>query len=430
MSAYLAAAFWPLRTRTRKGGGGGGGICACSSGACAWAAETLAVETSLLVCGASLFIFLASFVFSVYVGIGFIALPGYLISVYTERPRLLTTAEVRTQRRILSSRAADLIGVGEGLAARVLERHEAAVFSGSWLQRRARKAEERAEIARLRVLSAALESDLDALALADPREWRERYNPLEPLTFLLGGLLSIVLSAAWLVHLVLNVLFEPPLAPVLDGLLARINHLLPMLADALLALLALYLLCAAAAGAMALGARLFLINAHRLEAGRTPVSALLVLAESLLLCVLPCVQLLARSFRDFARHTDAGVLFALQVESLDGLRVFYTYSIFLLLTLGVALLAIVYFACRPSQRAHLRAALDAMKARRSRAFRAAERRVERAEASSASGAAPAPPTPPHGRVRKAEQRRAASVSIELPAWRHVPVAARLDGGEA
>jgi hypothetical protein len=197
-----------------------------------------------------------------------------------------------------------------------------------------------------------------------------------------------------------------------------------MLADALLALLALYLLCAAAAGAMALGARLFLLNVHRLEGGRTPVSALLVLAESLLLCVLPCAQLLARSFRDFTRHTDAGVLFALQVESLDGLRVFYTHNIFLLLSLVVALLSLVYFACRPSQRAHLRAALDAMKARRSRAFRAAERRVERAEASNAAGAPP--PPPPHGgRGRKAEQRRAASVSIELPTWRHAPVAARL-----
>jgi hypothetical protein len=126
-------------------------------------------------------------------------------------------------------------------------------------------------------------------------------------------------------------------------------------------------------------------------------------------------------------------LFALQVESLDGLRAFYTHNIFLLLSLGVALLALVYFACRPSQRAHLRAELHAMKARRLRAFRAAERRVERAEASSATGAAPAPPPPPppppppynSARGRRAEQRRAASVSIELPTWRHVPVAARL-----
>ena len=437
---------------------GGGGLCACSSGACPWSLETLAVETSLSVYAAALFTFAGWFVFAVYLGVGLVALPGYLIAVFTERPRLLSTAEARTQRRILGTRAAELIGVGEGLAARVLERRGsgpgatvAAIVPGAWLRRRACKAEERAELARLRVLCDALEADLEALALSDPQEWRRRYNPLVPILFLALGVLSIVLSAAWLAHIAVNVAFSPPLAPVLDGLLAALNSALPPLADFFLAVLALYLLCAAAAGAMALGSRLFLVNAHRLEPGRAPLSALLVLAEALLLCVLPCTQLLARAFRSFIRHSDATVLFGAQFESLDGLRYVYAYNVFIFAVLGISALSVLYFAFRPSQRAHLRGALEAMKARRAREFRAAGRRVERAEAGAglSTDATPSPPRLGRGRqaerggagpaarssapapkaaaaaasagppqlARSAEQRRAASVGIELPPWR-------------
>ncbi len=200
---------------------------------------------------------------------------------------------------------------------------------------------------------------------------------------------------------------------------------------------------------------------HRLEAGRTPVGALLVLVEALLLCVLPCTQFLARAFSSFVRHSDAAVLFGVQFESLDGLHYLYDYNVFLFAILGTSLVSMVYFAARPSQRAHLRGALAAMKARREREFRAAERRVERAEAGGAGvfgvGIENSVPSPPHntrGRRsergtapaarssapeaakavanaaaaatsaaavrRTAEQRRAASVSIELPPWRHPP----------
>ena len=72
------------------------------------------------------------------------------------------------------------------------------------------------EINRFKLLVDLLEKDLEEFQLGDPQNYRQHYNPLVPYMKLVAGVVSVLLSAVWVIHIVIYMLFSPPLHPFLN----------------------------------------------------------------------------------------------------------------------------------------------------------------------------------------------------------------------
>jgi hypothetical protein len=60
------------------------------------------------------------------------------------------------------------------------------------------------------VLVDMLELDLEKYQMSDPKYYRDHYNPLVPYAKLLFGIISVVISAVWFIHIIIYMLFNPP----------------------------------------------------------------------------------------------------------------------------------------------------------------------------------------------------------------------------
>ena len=79
-------------------------------------ARALHAQVTFIIYMAALLSFVGWFVFSVYVGIGFIALPIDCINAFRFRPKPLAFSELQKQRKTLRDKAKDLITLATDLA--------------------------------------------------------------------------------------------------------------------------------------------------------------------------------------------------------------------------------------------------------------------------------------------------------------------------
>ena len=59
----------------------------------------------------------------------------------------------------------------------------------------------------------------------------------------------------------------------------------------------------------------------------------------------PCVQFCTDAFSEYARLTDAQLIFSTQFRYLAFFRYFWQYNVFIFTILGMTLLSIIYFSC-------------------------------------------------------------------------------------
>ena len=301
-----ATAFGPVASVLDAAScGAAGRLCPCGlAGGCASFPAVLRMDVSLIVFLAAVLSFAGWFLFSIYVGIGFIALPMDCVNAFLHRPKMLSVSEARTQRKVLMKRSEELIKIGDEMAARLIELQDAA------RNRRDKKSAQkvhRAEVNKFRLLVDLLEKDLEEFQIGDPQNYRQHYNPLVPYMKLVGGALGAMLTLVWLVHIVIFMLFSPPLHPFLNTYLGFFDGFFPLFGTLTIGILALYLLLAASAGAAKFGTRFFLISVHALEPHKTLLNSFMFNVQLVLLCVLPTVQFCTDAFSQYARNTDAGV---------------------------------------------------------------------------------------------------------------------------
>ena len=220
--SVATSAFAPVGTALDLGGAvscaDGSTVCPCGlAGGCVPAPATLRMDVSLVILLAAILCFAGWFVFSIYVGIGFIALPIDCFNAFIHRPKVLTVSEARTQRKVLMKRSEELIKIGEEMAARVIDAQDAA---RNKKEKRGAAKVAKTEINRFKLLVDLLEKDLEEFQLGDPQNYRQHYNPLVPYMKLVAGAISVILSAVWVIHIIIFMLFNPPLHPFLNQCVA------------------------------------------------------------------------------------------------------------------------------------------------------------------------------------------------------------------
>lgn len=328
-----------------------GYICTCGrSGGCTRSSNTLRMDVTAIVFMAALLTFIGWFVFSIWAGIGLIALPMDLIYAYRNRPKMLTVSEARNIRKTIMKKSEELIKIGDEMATRLIDALEAARGGG---QKRKAQREHKADLARFRLLVDQIENDLDDFQLGDPANYKQHYNPLVPYFKLLAGVFSIIVSLLWFIQVVIYMLPTPAVHPFLNTYLVMLDAFFPLLGTLTIGGMAIYLLLCASVGAAKFGTRFFLIDVHPLEPGKTLLNSFMFNVQLVLLCVLPTVQFSTQAFSQYARYTEADVLFGTQMRYIQGFRFFWQYNVFIFILIIFAGLSLIYFSIWPSDRAHL-----------------------------------------------------------------------------
>jgi len=263
---------------------------------------------------AALMSFVGWFFFAIYVGIGFVALPLDAFNAFRYRPRPKDARTLNTMRKALEVRAKELMGVAMAMVADQVsygdERH-------SRTERRRRGRANVQEGNRDRVLVEMLETDLEDYQMSNPAYYREHFNPIWAYAKLVFGVISIIMTLAWVVHIIIYMLFNPPVRVGLGGgdlllpthtttphhhatprptraqLYGFLNNYFtwfdqwfPLFGTISVAIFGLYLLLAVAKGNTKFGTRFFLIKVHPMEPHKTLLNAFVFNIALVLLCVL------------------------------------------------------------------------------------------------------------------------------------------------
>jgi LMBR1 domain-containing protein 1 len=237
--------------------------------------------------------------FLAFAGVGLVALPADLVRAWAGRPRAtIPRSEYARRAAALGARAA----AGAAAAGRL--RAEERGGGGGGGGGSSGKSLPRAALRTLRLEVDLLEADTAALEAAFPRgEDPAAAWALTVLGFwarLVVGVVSGLMTAAWVVHLALAVFPRPPLSPVLNDALAGLDRAAPLLGTAAFAALCFHLVASTLAGCARVGLALGLGRVHPMVRHGTHASGLLFNGGLALLGSGAAVQFTAQAFAPYA----------------------------------------------------------------------------------------------------------------------------------
>ncbi|GFY83756.1 LMBR1-like membrane protein [Actinidia rufa] len=193
-----------------------------------------------------------------------------------------------------------------------------------------------------------LEEDVKALEEMYPQgekaETAWAMTVLGYLAKLVLGILGLIVSVAWVAHIVIYLLINPPLFPFLNDVFIKLDDIWGLLGTGAFAFFCFYLLLAVIAGAMMLGLRLVFITIHPMKWGATLMNSFLFNVGLILLCSISVIQFCATAFAYYAQATAAQEIFSHTLQSLRGIKYLYKYNVFQIAFIALAGLTFVYYA--------------------------------------------------------------------------------------
>jgi len=175
----------------------------------------------------------------------------------------------------------------------------------------------------------------------------EKYNPLTPYFSLFFGIISGILSLAWLLQIMIYIFPTEPLHPFLNAFFMSFDGWFPLFGVISVAIFTMYLLFCAIKGCFKFGLRFMLIDLHPMRVGRTYMSSFMFNIALVLLCSLPVVQFATTAFEDYARFTNIRQIYGIQVANLNFFGWFWTNYVFIYAFLVLFALTTLYLICKP-----------------------------------------------------------------------------------
>ncbi|KAJ3186814.1 hypothetical protein HK101_009569 [Irineochytrium annulatum] len=292
--------------------------------------------------------FVGWIIFTVFGGVGLVALPYDLILEFQHRPKPITAAEYAERKVAIGQQAGLLLEVGRQLTEDLkgFARQAASTrFNRRWRNLRQKETEFRKDTLILEFHFRRLE---DAFK-------RQGGDILFQFVKLAGGCVGAVLSLLWVVHIIVYLipltLKQTPYSSFLNDFFDVITGV-PFIGTAFYALFTFYLLFCVIKGNAKLGMRLVFITIHPLRIGETMMNSLVFNTGIILLSSLSVAQFCTLAFAKYARYTASNSLFGVQMQNLHGIQ--YGYDAFIFLILGFAGLTAGYSIYKPynKQREH------------------------------------------------------------------------------
>jgi LMBR1 domain-containing protein 1 len=292
----------------------------------------------------ALLTFIGWWFFFLFAGVGLIALPFGLINDFRTRPKPMGKAKYLQECSVLGQRADALIDRARTLRDGSRDQSEP---KGFWERRRRRRTG--MVIRDLENDFYFLRRDFDLLKISYEFS---KSNPLWFFLKLILGIVALIISILWLVHICIYMLpgrgraLDPFLNTFFDELTLIAGGDFPLLGVVFYAIFVFYLMWATIAG----NQKFLIFRVYPMEVGNTMMNAFLANLWVLLLCVFPLIQFVAQALPEYSRYTAVQALFGNQVKYLKGFRVFWRNSIFIYMLLGIAFLTLVVMLICPGSR--------------------------------------------------------------------------------
>jgi LMBR1 domain-containing protein 1 len=208
--------------------------------------QTITLQVSLSTFFAGLMAFVGWILFAIFGGIGISALPLDLILVYKNRPRHMDAVEFAECQMSLRERVNEMVDIGEMIK---VEREANPSMGkvggfGNYFNTDKRKEarNERSALLEFKQAVFLLEKDVDDFQACTANY--EKYNPLTPYISIVAGVCCIIISAFWLIHIVVYIFPKEPWAPFLNSYFKWFDNWFPLFGVLSVALFTTYLLFA------------------------------------------------------------------------------------------------------------------------------------------------------------------------------------------
>ncbi|KAL2337752.1 hypothetical protein Fmac_012198 [Flemingia macrophylla] len=276
-----------------------------------------------------------SVLFAIFGGVGIACLPLGLIFSFIRRPKaVITRSQYIKEATELGKKAKDLKKAAESL-----QQEERSGSKGRKFRKNVKSVEK--ELLQL-------EEDVKLLEEMYPQgekaETTWALTVLGYLAKLVLGILGFIVSVAWVAHIIIYLLIDPPLSSFLNEVFIKLDDVWGLLGTAAFAFFCFYLLLAVIAGAMMLGLRLIFITIHPMKWGATLMNSFLFNVGLILLCSISVIQFCSIAFAYYAQATAAQEIFGHTLESLRGIKYLYKYNVFQIAFVALAGLTFVYYA--------------------------------------------------------------------------------------
>jgi len=272
-------------------------------------------------------------VFSVFGGIGLIAIPHDAIYNFFSRPRPIDDNEYKANNVRLGERSEKLIKMGL-----------------AFTNPRSPDYNKREKIIKWKKDCYVLDEDFTRNKVA----YKLKGGP-EILAWitLFGGIFCALMSIMWIIQIIawtnISIIGYNIGYPLLNYMLIAMDGVWEFFGVFFFALFAMYLEFCVIVGNFKWGLRIpWLIELHPMRHSNTLISSFLVNTELLLVASLAVTQFCARTFSVYVRVTSGNSIFVVAVGSLRGLR--WAWFAFGWILLGFAFITLLYFMFRPSDK--------------------------------------------------------------------------------
>lgn len=207
--------------------------------------------------------FLGWFFFTLFAGVGFIALPLDLINEFRTRPEPMTAKTYFEERALLGGRTKTLLEIANKLSLEMEKRH-----TGS------KKRQETRDMRNLEKHYFYLKKDFQILTIAYKLRGG---NPLEYAAKLFGGIIFAGISISWWIHVAIFMLPAKPVSPFLNDFFVKLTDNVPsfpLFGVLAFALWSFHLLFCVVKGNFRLGVRFLVFKLYPMEIGKYTIVAI------------------------------------------------------------------------------------------------------------------------------------------------------------
>lgn len=196
--------------------------------------------------------FLGWFGFSIFTGIGLVALPMDLILAFVNRPKYISADVYAHQKLAIQRRSLELIDIGKQIKTGM---ERPGQHNKSSKERRKQRRVDFITINKFKQAVYLLETDMEDLQLC--HEGYKNFNPLIPLFKLFLGCICSIVSLIWICHIALYMLPATPLLPFLNDYFIWFDSWFPLFGTISIGIFSLFLLACSVKGCFKFGMRCF-----------------------------------------------------------------------------------------------------------------------------------------------------------------------------
>jgi len=291
--------------------------------------ELLSIKVTLPIYAVGVIAVLGWGFFSVFCGVGLVALPIDMVNSWRWRPKSGTVKMWAIKKQELRERAERLRSIGNQLGTGYDE--------GNKMTRADKKM-----FNKFKQAVFFLERDYEELRIAyDEKGGNVLWY------FFLGcfGSIGVVVSLLWVMQMV-GFIFLNGLYPFLNNVLISLDGVFPLFGTATYGFLAYYLMMCTIKGTFKLGCRIAIFPIHPMKVNGTMMNSFLFNVMLVLLCTIPNIQFCTEAFSIYARVTAVDLLFGTQIKYLRYLSFIWSNNIFLYVMFVFVALTSIYLCLK------------------------------------------------------------------------------------